>query len=234
MKYLVLSFLLLPLAHASPLDKMTCSEVVRAQVKEWKARGEWERRSFEGDDVYFSSPGEKVGEWILVKPIPDGTGLSKMTPEGRVEILLKRGKCRKKSTQYAQPKPMKDHVGDKDLQEFVDKNPKALIYVWSSSENKSRKGLDEIKKISDKIKVPLLVLMDKEVPKNEYAKYQEELGKDLTRRVDALEFQMRQIETFPTTLVVKDGKILVKMITGYKEATVLEKNIEDMLKGTGK
>lgn len=230
MKYLLSFLFLVPMAYASPLDKLSCQQAVKEQVKEWKARGEWVRRSFEGDDVYFASPAEKVGEWVLVRPLPEGTGLSKLTPEGRTEIILKRGKCRKKSTQYAQPKPMKDHVGDKELQEFVDKNPKGLIYVWSPSENKSRKGLDEIKKISEKMKVPLLVLMDKEVPKNEYIKYQEELGVDLTRRVDALEFQMRQIESFPTVLVVKDGKILVNMITGYKEAKELEKNIEEMLK----
>jgi len=234
MKYLLSFFLLIPMAQASPLDKLSCSHVVKEQVKEWKARGEWERRSYEGDDIYFASPGEKVGEWILVKPLPEGTGLSKVTPQGRVEILLRRGQCRKKSTQFAQPKPLKDHVSDKDLQEFTEKSPKALIYVWSSSENKSREGLTEIKKLSEKLGVPLLVLLDKEVPKNEYAKYQEDLGVELTRRVDALEFQMRNIEIFPTTMVVKDGKILMKMITGYKELSVLEKEIEKLMKGTGK
>ncbi len=233
MKFLLFLFLL-PAAYASPLDKLTCSQVVKEQVKEWKARGEWERRSFEGDDVYFASPGEKVGEWILVKPMSDGTGLSRVSPEGRVEIILRSPRCRKKSTQYAQPKPLKDHIGDKELQDFVNQNPKALIYVWSSTENKSRKGLDEIKKISQKLELPLLVLLDKEVPSNEYPKYQEDLGKEFTRRVDALEFQMRNIENFPTTLFVKDGKILMKMIKGYKEVESLEKEIGQIMKGTGK
>lgn len=230
MKLLIFFLITIPSVFASPLDRVSCSRVVKEEAKRWKARGEWVKHSLGESDFYYASATDRVGHWVLVKPTSKGTGISKISPEGRTEVVFNTPNCRKESTNFAQPKPLADHVSDQDLQQFVDTNKRGIIFIWSTFHNQSRKALEEIQKISQKHNLPLFVVLDPEVPQNEYPKYKEELGEKLTRRVDALEFKMRQVETFPTLLLVKDGRILTRMVEGYKEGAVYEKEVMQLLK----
>jgi hypothetical protein len=230
MKFLFLLLLTTPLSMASSLDNLSCHKAIKEQAKKWKARGEWVKHELGPKDAYYSSPTDMVGEWIVVKAITKGSGISRLTPQGREEVTFTGPSCRKESGRFAQPKPLPDHVGDKELQEFVSTNSRGLIYVWSVKNQDSFKGITEIQKSAEKLGLPLWVVLDKDVPQNEYQKYKEDLGEKFTKRVDAVEFNMRSLEAFPTVMVFKDGKILLKMITGLKTSEEYQKEVSKQLK----
>lgn len=230
MKIIFLLLFTIPISLAAPLDNIACHKAIKDQAKIWKARGEWVKHELGPKDAYYSSPTDVVGEWIVAKTIPKGCGISRLTPQGREEITFTGTSCRKESSRFAQPKPLVHHVGDKELQEFVSSNSRGLVYVWSVKNQDSFKGISEIQKTAEKMGLPLWVVLDKDVPQNEYQKYKEDLGEKLTQRVDAVEFNMRSLETFPTVIVFKDGKMLLKMITGFKTSEEYQKEVTKQLK----
>ena len=230
MKFLIVYLSLLSAAVAGPLDKFMCGGDVKALAKTWNSADEWDKRKLSPEEFFYASPTSAVGEWIVVKAMSDGTGISRLTPEGRREITFTGKKCRKSERRFAQPKPLPDHVGDKELRAFVESHPQGVIYLWQNDSHESRKTLPLIQKISKKLKLPLLVLLEKGLHKGEYLKLTEDLGEEVTKRFDALEFQMRGVEDFPTTFLFKNSRILPEKITGQHTSAELEKKISQRLK----
>ena len=230
MKALLFFFLTLPLVHAVSLEKLQCGKAAQEQTLEWQVQENWIKTKLGPKDAYYSSPAGAVGEWVMVKAIPQGIGLSKITPDGRIEVSFSGDKCRKNIKNFAQPKPLPDHISDKELQEFVSTHKKGLIYLWSANEPASQKGIPEIKNAATKLKLPLMILLDKDVTKGQLQKLKQDLGEVVTKRVDSIEFKMRSIETFPTLLIFKNGKLLSKMIEGQKEEDEFKKEVSQFLK----
>lgn len=230
MKALLFFLLTLPFVHAVSFNKLQCGKAAQEQTLEWQARGNWTKTKLGPKDAYYSSPTGAVGEWVIVKAIPQGTGLSKITPDGRIEVSFSGDKCRKSIKNFAQPKPLPDHLSDRELQEFVSTHKKGLIYLWSANEPASQKGIPEIKNAAIKLKLPLMILLDKDVTKGQLQKLKQDLGEVVTKRVDSIEFKMRSIESFPTLLAFKNGKLLSRMIKGQKQADEFEKEVSQLLK----
>jgi hypothetical protein len=221
--------------HADPLASYRCQEKLRQLAKGWKASGEWEKQYQGGLESYFlASPTDTVGEWVMVRETSKGSVIAKAAQFGRIEVELSGTDCAQKETAYPHDAPAPGMKTDKDIADFVAKNKSGVIYVWSPRMTLSQRGISEIKKASKALKLPLLVLLDKQVQEDELKVLQRELGSDVTARVDSLEFRMRNIgQHYPTVLVFKNAKILPKVKYGFERSDRFEFELTDML-GTGK
>jgi hypothetical protein len=95
----------------------------------------------------------------------------------------------------------------------------------------SKNGIKEIQAAARSQKLPLLILLDKDVPANEKEKLENELGKDLTRTVDSFELNMRHVQIhFPALLVFKDRKIRPGVKYGYEKADRYQLDLRELLK----
>jgi hypothetical protein len=95
----------------------------------------------------------------------------------------------------------------------------------------SEKGMSEIREAAKKKKLPLLVLLDKEVSKQEVVKLKSKYGSGNVVQADSFELKMRNAsQHFPALLVFKNKKILTKVKYGYEKASQYELDLERMLK----
>ena len=95
----------------------------------------------------------------------------------------------------------------------------------------SEKGLKEIKLATKAMKLPVLLLMDKEVSDKELAGLNKKMGKDVTRRIDSFDFKMRNVSMhFPALIVFKDGKILSGVKYGYENAEGYQRDLRNKLR----
>ncbi len=219
--YLMMYMLLLIISVSSfalELPPLACPEKVKSILKEWKATNDWQEEKQAGlKGSFFASPTDKVGEWVLARRIPNGTVLSKARDDGRIEIVFDEKKCDSKTKTYTHKKP--SGFTDTELESFVKKNKTGVIYVWSPRMSLSENGIKEIQTAARSKKLPVLVLMDKDLPASERQKLEKKLGKDVTRTVDSFELNMRHVQMhFPALLVFKDQKILPGVKYGYEKA----------------
>ena len=221
---------------AAPLDEVPCSSEIKALSKEWKSRDEWTKELMGGPESYFyASPTDEVGEWVAFRKIPEGVVISKISPSGRLEVAMKGKKCEKEAKPYVHDKKDPRLVGDEEIKKFVTTHKKGVIYVWSPRMVLSEKAIPEIQKATKKLKLPLLVLLDKDVSPKELPRLQKEYGKDAIKQVDALEFKMRRVgQHFPAMMVFKDSKILSGVKYGYEKSDRFELELTRMLGSSAK
>lgn len=215
MKALLFLFLI-SAAHAAPdVDQLPCAQKVKEQLGEWKATNEWIKHHIGGlKDQFFASPTDKVGEWVLLRKVNPGVVVAKTGQHGRIEALIKTAGCSKEVKSYPHSAPDKKLKSDKDIRAFITSQKTGVIYVWSEQMVLSVKGKGQIEKASKKLKLPLLVLEDKEV--------------------DSLEFKMRNVDQhYPAVLVFKDSKIVSGVKHGYEKSDRYQSDITRML-GSGK
>lgn len=217
-------------SFALELPPMACPEKVKTILKEWNATGEWQEEKQGGlKGSFFASPTAKVGEWVLVRRIPSGTVISKARDDGRIEVLFDEKKCESKSKTYTHKK--RGGFGDAELESFIQKNKTGVIYVWSPRMTLSENGIREIQTAARSKKLPVLVLMDKDLPESERLKLQAKLGKDVTRTVDSFELSMRHVQMhFPALLVFKSQKILPGVKYGYEKADRYKLDLNKLLR----
>lgn len=233
MKALIL-LLLVSFAHAAPLDEFPCASELTKLATEWKASPHWVKQSQGGSDKAFLASSSAIGEWVLVMKIPDGSVISKTSQSGRIEVVMKTPKCEKETKSYPHPKIAADVVGDSAIKTFIDKNKTGAIYVWSPRMTLSQDGITEIQKAAKAKKLPVMILMDKDVSQAELVKLKKKLGDVVTRKVDSLEFKMRNVgQHYPALMVFKDSKILPGIKYGYEKSDRYQLDLTDML-GTGK
>ncbi len=231
----VSSFLFsLPLL-ASPLEKLKCSKEIKALAKEWKATEEWMKHYQGGlSSSFLASPTDKVGKWVLVMETPKGSVISKIEEDGRIEVSFEGEKCVKVVKPYPSASIKSIYKNDQDIERFVVKNKTGAFYVWSPRMGLSQKGITEFKTAAKKLKVPVLVLMDKSVSDQELKKLKTELGEVDTERVDSLEFKMRNIgQHFPAIMAFKNSKILPEVKYGFETSDRYELDLLRLL-GRGK
>lgn len=222
-------------AHAALFDTFACKKQLDSLSQEWKTSGNWEQQYLDGlDNTFYSSPTDKIGEWIVTKQIVDGSAISKISQSGRIEVSFKGKDCVKEEKAYPHPAPPAHLKTDKDIAEFVTKNKEGVIYIWSPRMVLSQKGIPEIKKAAANLKVPVLVLLDKEVSKKELTKLKKSLGAVDTAQVDSFEFRMRNVgQHFPAILVFKDSKFLSGVKYGHEKSDRYQSDLANML-GRGK
>ncbi len=127
---------------------------------------------------------------------------------------MKSPECSKVINSYPHSAPAKNLKTDVDLEKFVDANKKGVIYVWSKRMGLSERGIADIKKASGKLKLPVLILEDKEI--------------------DSMEFKMRDVGNhYPAIMVFKDSKIIPGVKHGYEKSDLYQSDITRML-GPGK
>ncbi len=223
--------LLLQNAFASNFEAMPCYKEFRPLLNEWKPTNEWSKQ-FQGglESFFWTSPTATIGEWVLVKDVEEGTVVGKVSQGGRIEAFFAKGSCQKTVKTYPHSAPVKGFKNDKDIASFVTKNKKGVIYVWSPRMGLSKEGIKEIKKASSELKLPVLVLLDKEIKGPELAGLRKELGNDVTTQVDSLEFNMRNVnQHFPAMMVFKDERILPGIKYGYEKSDRYRSDVIDML-----
>ncbi len=230
MMHALLLLLITLSSFAVELPPMACPEKVNAILKGWKSTGEWQEEKQAGlKGSFFASPTPRVGEWILVRRIPIGTVVSKARDDGRIEVVFDEKKCEAKTKTYTHKK--RPGFGDSDLESFIKKNKTGVIYVWSPRMTLSQNGIKEIQTAARSKKLPVLVLMDKDLPESERLKLQAKLGKDVTRTVDSFELSMRHVQMhFPALLVFKDQKILPGVKYGYEKADRYKLDLSKLLR----
>lgn len=228
MKYVVL-FLFSFSLHAVELPPMACPAKVKSYLSEWKATQEWQEEKQGGlKNSFYASPTATIGEWVLVRRIPQGTVLSRSSQTGRIEVLLDEKKCAPsvKSFPHAKAKGF----SDKDLAAFVAKNKTGAIYVWSPRMDLSLKGIKEIQAAAREKKLPLLILLDKDVSESERQSLEKKLGKETTKIADSFELNMRHVQMhFPALLVFKDQKILPGVKYGHEKAHRYKLDLDNLL-----
>lgn len=229
MKYFLL-FFVTSLVHASPVDSFPCAGEIDKLANEWKATKEWSKELQSGlESHFYQTPTDKVGEWVLAKKIHQGAVVSKIGQGGRIEVVFD-DKCNKTVNSYPHSAPVPGHKADKDINEFVTKNKEGVIYVWSPRMGFSQKGIAEMKKASSKLKLPLLVLLDKDISEVEHKKLKISLGNIVTERVDSLDFRMRKVgQHFPAIMVFKDSKILPEVKYGFEKSDGYKSDLIRML-----
>lgn len=229
MKYFFF-FLITSIVHAGPLDSFPCATDINALATEWKASHEWSKEMQGGlESHFYQTPTDKVGEWVLAKKLPQGAVVSKIGQGGRLEVVFD-NKCKKVVKSYPHSAPAAGHKDDKDIADFVIKNKEGAIYVWSPRMGLSQKGITEIKKASENLKLPLLVLLDKDVSESEHEKLKKALGNVVTERVDSLDFRMRNVgQHFPAIMVFKDSKILSGVKYGFEKSDGYKSDLVRML-----
>ncbi|MFY7992218.1 MAG: hypothetical protein ACOVP4_02915 [Bacteriovoracaceae bacterium] len=220
------------MAAASPFQRWPCSKEIGQLTKEWKASETWEKFPLGGlSDHFFGAPTDKIGEWVLLRKKVDGVGVAKADQRGRVEVSIDAKSCKKTVKPYNNQPVSSDFYADDKLARFVDKNKKGIIYVWSPRMGLSEKGVEQIKLAAKKKKLPLLVLLDKEVSKDEVAQLKKKYGDPSIVQADSFELKMRNAsQHFPALLVFKDKKISTKVKYGYEKASQYELDLERMLK----
>lgn len=234
MKILFL-FFIMSSAHAALFDTFQCKKELDTLATEWHATGKWEQQYLDGlDNTFYSSPTDKVGEWVVTKQIVDGSAMSKISQSGRIEVSFKGKKCEKDSKAYPHPAPPAHLKTDKDIESFVTEKKEGVIYIWSPRMVLSQKGIAEIKKASANLKLPVLVLLDKDVSGKELKKLRKALGPVDTAQIDSFEFRMRNVgQHFPAVLVFKDSKFLPGIKYGYEKSDRYQSDVTNML-GAGK
>lgn len=230
MKWLLLAFVITK-AIAAPLDEYACKDKLGELAREWKSLNQWSTEYQGGlQNTFLASPTSKVGEWILVRKIPKGSVIAKVSQDGRIEATFQGKTCSKDVKTYPHPAPLQNATTDKDLAKFVEENKTGAIYVWSPRMTLSQRGITEIKKAAANLKLPLLVLLDKEVPEGELKKLRKDLGPVVTTQVDSLELRMRSVgQHFPALLVFKDSKILSGVKYGFEKSDRFQSDLARML-----
>ncbi len=206
-------------AWASLPSQFPCAGEAEKISKSWASLDEWNKQLQNGlKDHFYASPTAKVGEWVLIKNVSEGVVLSKADQQGRLEVSLKGRGCTKETTLYPHS-PAKTAVTDVEIRRFVEKNSQGLIYVWSPRMPLSQEGIKEIQSAAKQLKLPLLVLMEKDISPTEKEKLSKKLGPLVVTDVDSFEFKMRNVsQHYPAIISFKNKKILSGVKYGHEKA----------------
>ncbi|MBA2403451.1 MAG: hypothetical protein H0V66_01660 [Bdellovibrionales bacterium] len=233
MKYSLFFMLLISqLGLAQDIQTLPCYAQFKDLLTEWKVTGDWTIEMKDGlTKSMLVSTTENFGEWALAQKIEQGTVLARADERGRLEVTFKTEKCVKEVKPYVNDKISAQYFSDKEIANFIKKNKTGAIYVWSPRMSLSQNGLKEIKSASKALKLPVLMLMDKDVSDKEQVSLSKKMGKDVTRRVDSFDFKMRNVSMhFPALIVFKEGKIVSGVKYGYEKAEDYQRDLRSKLR----
>lgn len=167
----------------------------------------------------------------MVQKIDQGTVLARADERGRIEVTYKTDKCMKEVKPYVNDKIPSKFFTDQDIGKYIRAKKTGVIYVWSPRMGLSEKGLKEIKLATKAMKLPVLLLMDKDVTDKEAEDFSKKIGKDATRRIDSFDFKMRNVTMhFPALIFFKDGKILSGVKYGHENAEGYQRDLRNKLR----
>jgi hypothetical protein len=217
---------------AQEIEKFPCFSQFKNLLSEWKVTGEWTKEFKKGlGNSMLISTTQTFGEWVLVQKIDKGTVIARADDRGRLEVTFKTDKCVQEVKPYLNDKISPQYFTDKEIANFLKHNKAGVIYLWSPRMGLSEKGIKEIKLATKAMKLPVLILMDKDVSDKEFATLSKKIGKDVTRRIDSFDFKMRNVSMhFPALMVFKDGKILSGVKYGYENAEGYQRDLRNKLR----
>lgn len=216
---------------ATPFGEWPCSQFISKQAQEWKASESWEKHSIGGNaQTFYAATTPSVGDWVLVRKSAKGVAIARANQLGRIEVSFEGKDCIKKIIPYAGQKNSPDTFTDKELKSFILKHEAGVIYVWSPRMGLSEMGIKEIQKAAKSLKLPVLVLMNKDVSIEEHAKLASKLGKNVTQKVDSFEFKMRNVDQhFPAVMTFNKGQINSGIKYGYEKSEIYSSDITKLL-----
>lgn len=221
----ILLFLLFTsLAQAGDIESFRCVKELKVQEAEWQPKGEWIQKE---DGTFIKRI--RFSEWVVAKEIPEGSSISKVTPKKTVEVTFTGPEC-KHEVQKDKEKLNKKYDHDKDIYKFIVKKKMGAIYIWSPDQKLSLKGIYEIKKAAEKLKLPLMIFLDKDVPDTQMPDLRKLVGARSTHRLNSIEMRMRLKEgQYPALLTFKNSKLQKEIRYGFEEASVYRDELTRML-----
>lgn len=221
----ILLFLLFTsLAHAGDLESFRCLKELNTQVAEWQPKGEWIPKE---DGSFIKRI--RFSEWVVAKEIPEGVSVSRVIPKKTVEVTFTGPEC-KREVQKDKEKLNKKFDHDKDIYKFIVKKKMGAIYIWSPDQKLSQKGIYEIRRAAEKLKLPLMIFLDKDVPDTEMHDLRKLFGDKSTHRLNSVEMKMRLKEgQYPALLTFKNSKLQKEIRYGFEEASVYKDELTRML-----
>lgn len=216
---------------AAPFEKWKCSAEISKIAHEWKSSPEWSRQQMNGlESEFYASPAQDVGTWILAMKTSKGVAVAKANQEGRLEAVFVGKDCRPVLRPYTNQKVSPHYFSDQNLKDHVLKNRNGIVYVWSPRMHLSEAGISEIKKAALKAKLPLLVLLSKDIPEKEYLQLRSKLGSEVTKQVDSFELKMRNVDLhFPALLVFKNKKFKPGIKYGFEKVDGYVGDINELM-----
>lgn len=199
-----------------------CSKQINEILKKWKGLNDWRLNK----PVYYLTPTENLGEWVVVHMDNEKYYLSKVSEKQELRLTMVKKSCAKK-LELVEKKVVSRGFTDSDLKKKIGKDKQGIIYLWSPHMPLSVQGLPVIKKLSKKKNWDLIVLLD---PK---AKADKELEGHFSKtdlvRPQSFELKMRNAYLhYPMLLGYKNGKILNKVKYGFEEYELYEKYFDHL------
>ncbi len=211
------------------LKNNLCQKEQKELFKQWNdVDRKWIGQLKSDGSMSFYKPTSEMSVWIAVEKKGEELYFSRHTPQSIIEVTFDNN-CKKSL------KVLKDEiidyknippqfVTDPKLFSIIAKYQNGIIYHFSPRMNLSIQGLKNIIQVSQKLKKPLLILMDKEA-QSEVNKVKKMFEKE---KIDAGEillshslelFLRRTYIHYPNMLLFKNGAILDDFYPGlYSES----------------
>ncbi len=220
------------LLHAAPYETWRCSAQLSQIAAEWKSRPQWEKHAIGTQgDFFWASETDEFGTWVVTRQTKEGEAIARLSQAGRIEIAFEGKTCERKVLGPFVEKLDGRFYNDLDLAKLLRANPKGALYVWSPRMGLAQAGIAEIRKAAKSLKIPVQVLLAKDVPPAEVEALRRQLGADAVRQVDSLEFKLRNVDQhFPALLVYRGGRILPGVKYGHETAARYQLDLERMLR----
>ena len=219
----LLFLLFVSVAHAQDVSLFRCSKELLEQEKEWQTKGEWVNKP---DGSFIKRI--RFSEWVVAKETPEGSSITKVEPKKTMEVTFTGADC-KREVHKEKEKLNKKFDHDKDIYKFIVKKKMGVIYIWSPDQKLSMKGIYEIRKAAEKMKLPLMIFMDKDVPDTDMHDLRKLFGDKSTHRLDSVELAMRLKGEYPAILTFKNSKLQTEIRYGLEEASVYRTELNRML-----
>lgn len=220
------------------LSQNPCASDISKQLESWESLLEWNERPL-FDPLQptrsFLSPTRKIGFWTEVRFDAENRASAMLIQTEKTESIYWRENCQKeiKTTQKSiQPQNNPSGLSDQELNSFLEKNEKGIVFVWSPHMPCSVKGLHAIQKTAEVMQLPLLALLDpasnlafaKKLARKE--KFQE----STLRPVRSLELILRGMTNYPPALQVFSQKAFRgPVFRGFQDNTNYQRFIESNL-----
>ncbi len=195
-----------------------CSTAIESVVGQWpELRFEKGLPNKKGVKEYYKASSGRIGEWYFITASSDHLSLMKKEYENLYVHEVDNASCEVSKKVVSEP-VKEDGFTDKDLQSFADTQKNGAIYIWSPKMEVAIRGMKNFVDSMTGLKVSYKILLDihadlknaKEVAKKN------DLPTDIFTQINSEDLIYRNVlNHFPTTVLVRDGKVVSDSMHGY-------------------
>jgi hypothetical protein len=217
------------------LPQMKCARQVEAALQAQGASGPWIEQAPVVAGTPYRSPTLIFGTWVELIIRPDRLPLLFTAQNTNTLKFEFDEKCA--ATGFVLPgmdfskASTSTYFNDEDLQKYIAKHKRGMIYVWSPGMVYSAKYFNHFKRVAKKLKLDFLPLVDPRA-RDAYTTKMSELN-NIPRgqsRMNSVELYMRDMTIhYPTTILFKDSALVDQLILGVMEENTLEERVKYVL-----